>query len=78
MGRGKIAIVLEKTTKVTNMFLSVVINFFPKGEFLYELTVWVPFFVAIFKLFIDQLLIPPTTCGFIVVGGGGGGRIFSC
>ena len=51
---------------------------FPKGEFLYELTVWVPFFVAIFKLFIDQLLIPPMTCGFIVVGGGGGGRIFSC
>ena len=32
---------------------------FPKEEFLYELTVWVPFFVTIFKLFIDQLFDPP-------------------
>ena len=44
-----------------------------QSQFLYELTVRVPFFVAIFKLFIDQLFDPPTTCGFIVVGGGVGG-----
>ena len=40
-----------------------------QSQFLYELTVRVPFFVAIFKLFIDQLFDPPTTCGFIVVVG---------
>ena len=41
---------------------------------------WVQFFVAIFKLFLIDVLLLPTTCGFIVVGGGGGGgggRIFS-
>ena len=49
-----------------------------QSQFLYELTERAPFFVATFKLFIDQLFDPPTTCGFIVVGGGGGGwRIFS-
>ena len=51
-----------------------------QSQFLYELTVLVPFFIAIFNLFIEQLFDPPTTCEFIVVGGGGGGgdwRIFS-
>ena len=49
-----------------------------QSQFLYKLTVRVPFFVAIFKLFIDQLFDPPTTCGIIVVGGSvGGWRIFS-
>ena len=44
-----------------------------QSQYFYELTVRVPFFVAIFKLFIDQLFDPPTTCRFIVVGGGVGG-----
>ena len=50
-----------------------------QSQFLCELTVPIPFFIAIFNLFIDQLFDPPTTCGFIVVGGDGGGewRIFS-
>ena len=50
-----------------------------QSQYFYELTVRVPFFVAIFKLFIDQLFDSPSTCGFIVVGGGvGGWRISSC
>ena len=50
-----------------------------QSQHFYELTVRVPFFVAIFKLFIDQLFDSPSTCGFIVVGGGvGGWRISSC
>ena len=49
-----------------------------QNQFLCAFTVRLPFFFAIFKLFIVQLFDPLTICGFIVVGGGvGGWRIFS-
>ena len=48
-----------------------------KGDFLYELSVLIPFLVRFLRYIVINFLIHPTTCGFLGVGGGGG-RICSC